>query len=123
MINGTNVPAVTPEPEIITSRTGTVTTLSENALTFTSPVYSDEKQLYEKVELRVQYTEATKFLEIDRRALPVPPVPGQPAQAPATREIDKAYLRIGDVVNVFAATNIRTERVFSVTEVRKILTR
>lgn len=123
VMNTGNTPSVTPEPAIITSRTGAITKLSGSAISFQSPVYNDEKRIYENVELTAQYTEATTFLEIDRRTLPVPPMPGQPAQAPASRVIEKGELRIGDAVDVSAATNIRGEKTFTATAVRKILTR
>lgn len=123
VMNTTNGLSVTPEPTVITSRTGTVTKLSGSSLTFQSPVYNDEKRIYEKIDLTAHYTETTVFLEIDRRSLPVPPMPGQPAPAPASREIEKGDLRVGDTVDISASVNIRAEKDFTATEVRKILTR
>jgi hypothetical protein len=127
-VNGTTqpgesaAPPVAPEPEVIQTRTGTITRVSNSSIRFTAQVYSDEKGMYEPKDITAEFSDDTKFLEEDRTSLPIPPVPGQPAQEPVQKTILKSDLAVKDVVDVYAAENIRGATKFTATEIHRIRT-
>lgn len=119
----TTVPPVAPEPIDIRVRAGKIVSLSQRNLRFEAAVYNDSKGQYEKKTLTAEITDATTFLEVDRTALPVPPVPGQPAPKPPTTALSFNDLAVGNNVEVYAEKNIRTQTSFAASTVYRVLTK
>lgn len=117
------VPPVAVEPNVILAREGTVTQVSSSSVRFSSPVFNEKKGGYESKELTAKITGETTFLEVDRSVLPVPPVPGQTTgTTPESKSISRQELKVGDIIEVEADSNMKGLTTFSAKKIQRILT-
>lgn len=111
--------ALPPERAVVQSRMGTVAAVDDDAVTFTTVVYNEANRAYERQQLTALVAASTAFVQEDRRTL-TPAAPGTETGAPTTT-IEHLDIRAGDTVLISAGVNIRGERRFTATEIRKIL--
>lgn len=120
---GATTPVGVPaEPTVIHTRTGTVTHIGNNDITFLSTMFDTGSGVYAQVEMTGE-TGSTSYTEQDKTRSSAPPAPGQPSATSNIHTIDRSALKVGDNIQITSKDNIQGLRHFSVSEIRKLILR
>lgn len=108
------------EPAELYTRSGTVTKIDNNGITFVTPAYNDATGDFEMKEFEARTDAATVYKKIDPERPAKPASPGSALLVPSTAPISRSDLAKGDGVDVASNENMRTKTSVLATQIIKL---